>query len=195
MRTRKKRSYVGGSKCKSCKKEHTYSEEDYKSGDGMLTNVWGPSMWHFLHTMSFNYPVDPTKEDKKHYRDFILNLQYTLPCKYCRINLVKNLKELPPSDTVISSRENFSKYVYDLHNLINKMLKKNIDIPFCEIREKYENFRARCNIKKITTRKKKEKGCSVPLHGKKSRCIIKIVPQERKGNSFQMDKQCFKKKY
>ena len=69
-----------------------YTENDYKSGDGMLTTVWGPGIWHFLHTMSFNYPNEPTKENKKHYRDFILNLEYTLPCKYCRINLKKNFK-------------------------------------------------------------------------------------------------------
>jgi hypothetical protein len=37
-------------------KNKVYTEEDYKSGDGMLTTVWGPGLWHFLHTMSFNYP-------------------------------------------------------------------------------------------------------------------------------------------
>ena len=56
----------------------------------MLTTVWGPGMWHYLHTMSFNYPVSPTKEDKKHYFDFIINLQYVLPCGKCRKNLKKN---------------------------------------------------------------------------------------------------------
>ena len=182
--------------CKTCKKKHTYTEEEYNSGDGMLTSVWGPSMWHFLHTMSFNYPINPSAQDSKHYRDFIINLQYTLPCKFCRLNLIKNLKELPITDEVMKNRENFSKYIYDLHNLINKMLKKHETITFCDVREKYENFRARCSIKTPTKSKtKKERGCSVPLHGKKSRCIIKIVPQERKGKSFQMDKQCFKKKY
>ena len=55
----------------------------------MLTSVWGPSMWHYLHTMSFNYPVKPTPEEKKHYKEFILSLQHVLPCKYCRINLKK----------------------------------------------------------------------------------------------------------
>ena len=55
----------------------------------MLTSVWGPSMWHYLHTMSFNYPVKPTQK-KKHYKEFILSLQHVLPCKYCRINLKKN---------------------------------------------------------------------------------------------------------
>ena len=34
----------------------------------MLTSVWGPSLWQYLHTMSFNYPVKPTKEDKKNYK-------------------------------------------------------------------------------------------------------------------------------
>ena len=64
------------------RKNRTYKKNDFVSGDGMLTSVWGPSMWHFLHTMSFNYPVNPTPADKKHYRDFMLSLQYTLPCKY-----------------------------------------------------------------------------------------------------------------
>jgi hypothetical protein len=50
----------------------TYTDSDYVSGEGMLTTVWGPSLWHYLHTMSFNYPNNPTQEDKKHYMDFII---------------------------------------------------------------------------------------------------------------------------
>ena len=54
-------------------KKRTFTKNDYKSGDGMLVSVWGQAMWHYLHTMSFNYPVKPTPEDKKHYRDFVIN--------------------------------------------------------------------------------------------------------------------------
>ena len=72
----------------------TYSENDYKSGDGMLTTVWGPSIWHFLHTMSFNYPIEPTKEQKEYYYNFYSNLINILPCRYCRDNLVNNLKQI-----------------------------------------------------------------------------------------------------
>jgi hypothetical protein len=36
-------------KRKTTKKRPVYSLNDYKSGDGMLTSVWGPSMWHTLH--------------------------------------------------------------------------------------------------------------------------------------------------
>jgi hypothetical protein len=180
------------------KKKFVYSNNDYNSGDGMLTNVWGPSIWHFLHTMSFNYPVDPTADDKEHYKSFITNLQYTLPCKYCRINLSKNLKTFPITSEVLKNRENFSKYVYDLHNLINKMLKKKIKITYEEVRDRYEHFRSRCTItpkvKRLIKTIKKESGCTEPMYGKKSKCIIKIVPQETRGKSFQMDKQCFKKK-
>ena len=53
-------------------KNKTFKKKDYLSSDGMLTSVWGPSMWHYLHTMSFNYPVNPTQQEKKHYKDFIL---------------------------------------------------------------------------------------------------------------------------
>ena len=32
----------------------TYTKKDYNSNEGMLTSVWGPGMWHFLHIISFN---------------------------------------------------------------------------------------------------------------------------------------------
>ena len=79
----------------SAKKKRVFTKKNYNSGDGMLTSVWGPSMWHYMHTMSFNYPVKPSRADKKHYKNFILSLQYVLPCRYCRENLTKNLKALP----------------------------------------------------------------------------------------------------
>ena len=44
-----------------------YTTDDYNSNDGMLTSIWGPGMWHYLHTMSFNYPVNPTNAEKTHY--------------------------------------------------------------------------------------------------------------------------------
>ena len=42
------------------KKKYKFTKKQYMSGDGMLTKVWGPSLWHYLHTMSFNYPINPT---------------------------------------------------------------------------------------------------------------------------------------
>ncbi|NDA89348.1 MAG: hypothetical protein EBY20_00305 [Alphaproteobacteria bacterium] len=186
------------------KTKRVYSKEEYKSGDGMLTTVWGPSLWHFLHTMSFNYPVEPTVDQKNQYRNFVLSLKYVLPCKYCRMNLVTNFKQLPLTMANMKNRETFSRYVYDLHELVNKMLHKKSNLSFCDVRERYEHFRARCTDEKPKlfkfaklnntrkNKKDKEKGCTEPLYGKKSKCIIKIVPQEEKGATFQMDKKCVK---
>jgi hypothetical protein len=44
----------------------------------------------------------------------------------------------------------------------------------------------------LNENKTSEKGCVEPLYGKKSKCIIKIVPQEERGSTFQMDKKCVK---
>ena len=46
--------------------KRVFKKKEYASGDGMMTTIWGPSLWHYLHTMSFNYPVNPTPDDKKH---------------------------------------------------------------------------------------------------------------------------------
>ena len=181
-------------------KKNVYSKNDYNSGDGMLTTVWGPAMWHFLHTMSFNYPIEPSAKDKKHYKDFVYNLRNILPCKYCRINLTNNLKKKPLLMCHMANRATFSRYIYELHELINKMLNKKTHLSYCDVRERYEHFRSRCTeekpkiftFKKTLTQKKKEKGCTEPLYGKKSKCIINIVPQEDKTATFQMDKKCIK---
>ena len=190
-------------------RKKTYSKKDFKSTDGMLTSVWGPSLWHYLHTMSFNYPVKPTRKDKKHYRQFVMNLRNVLPCKYCRINLRKNLKDLPLRDKDLKNRHTFSLWMYKLHEHINKMLGKKSGLTFEKVRERYEHFRSRCTIDidkktnmikikpvraKKTRKKKKEKGCVEPLYGKKSKCVIKIVPKDKKVPTFQMDDRCKKKR-
>jgi hypothetical protein len=45
-------------------------------------------------------------------------------------------------------------------------------------------------FKHTQTRKKEEKGCTEPLYGKKSKCVINIVPHEDKTATFKMDKKC-----
>jgi len=206
MKRTKKRKRVRKNKTKK-----VYDKDDFSSGDGMLTSVWGPSLWHYLHTMSFNYPVKPTKKEKKHYRQFVMNLRNVLPCKYCRMNLRKNLKDLPLRDKDLKNRHTFSLWMYKLHEHINKMLGKKSGLTFEQVRERYEHFRARCTIdidkktnmikikpvrakKTRKKKKKKEKGCVEPLYGKKSKCVIKIVPKDKKVPTFQMDDRCKKKR-
>ena len=199
------------------KKVRAFTKKDFHSGDGMLTTVWGPSMWHFLHTMSFNYPVSPTSDQKRQYMEFILNLRNVLPCKYCRMNLTNNLATRPIRICHMESRDTFSRFVYDLHETVNRLLGKKSGLTYCDVRERYEHFRSRCtqdapkvfNFKdfykntgtgtRMGTRKKgengeKEKGCTEPLYGKKAKCVISIVPQDVKVPTFSVDDQCIKKR-
>ena len=189
-------------KCTSA--QNPYSADDYNSNDGMLTTVWGPSQWHFLHTMSFNYPVNPSPSEKQHYRAYIYSLRYVLPCGKCHANLHKNLKKMPLKMKHMKSRDTFSRYIYDLHELINKMLNKKSNLTFEEVRNPYENFRSRCtqsqtqdekdNIKALLRKTlKTESGCTKPLYGKKAKCIIRIVPQENDEPTFEVDNKCVKK--
>jgi len=185
-------------KLKNKKRSRTFKKGDFKSGDGMLTSVWGPSMWHYLHTMSFGYPVKPTYEQKRNYRNFILNLQNVLPCKYCRINLKNNFKAHPLKMCHMASRDKFSRYIYKLHEIVNKMLGKKSGLSYCDVRERYEHFRARCTEEKPKmfkfrkTKKIKEKGCTEPLYGKKAKCVIKIVPHDEKCKTLEIDDKCIK---
>ena len=204
-KTRKKRSNKNMTRKHKSKGERVFKKKDFYSGDGFLTNTWGPPLWHFLHTMSFNYPVNPSLEDKNNYRNFILSLQNILPCGACRKNLKTNFKQLPLNMSDMASRETFSRYIYSLHELVNRMLKKSSGLSYCDVRERYEHFRARCieetpkifeftklsNINKNNSTKK-EKGCTEPLYGQKSKCILKIVPQGDKGETMQIDKKCIK---
>ena len=181
-------------------KRRTFSRKDYMSGDGMLTSVWGPAAWHLLHTISFNYPINPTEENKKQYKDFVESLKNVLPCKYCRMNLENNLKAHPIKPCHMKNRDTFSRYIYNLHEIVNKLLGKTSGLSYCDVRERYEHFRSRCTqndtpkiFKFNTTRKKeKEKGCTEPLYGEKAKCVIQIVPQKDKTPSFVVDNKCIK---
>lgn len=178
------------------KRKRIYTKKHYMAGDGMMTSVWGPSMWHVLHAMSFNYPTNPSNKDKTHYRKFIESLQHVLPCKYCRVNLKKNLDKMPLSDKHLADRDTFSRYVYNLHEMVNTMLKKESGLTYCDVRERYENFRARCLTTKNKTRKDKkdkETGCTEPLWGKKAKCVLLIVPKSKRVKTFKMDRECVPK--
>ena len=110
----------------------------------------------------------------------------------------------------MASRQTFSKYIYDLHELINEMLHKKSGLMYEEVRDTYENFRSRCVVpeaKKCKTQRntkthtkahtkahtKKESGCTRPLYGKKAKCLLRIVPQEENTPTFEIDSKCVKR--
>jgi hypothetical protein len=193
---------------KQKQKQSVFHKHNYESDNGFLVTVWGPLLWTFLHIISFNYPTKPTAKDKKQYKEFILQLPNVLPCKHCRVNLLKNFKAMPLSLSHMKNRDTFSRYIYSLHEHVNTMLKKKSGLSYCDVRTRYEHFRSRCN--KTTSKSKsnsgpksnktykkrndkKESGCVDPMYGKKSKCVITIVPQNKKTKTFKVDSNCLAK--
>jgi len=179
------------------KNQSPFTDADYNSGDGMMTSVWGPPMWHILHTVSFNYPVNPTEEQKKHYYKYYKNLSNILPCRYCRENLANNLKKHKLTRATMKSRDTLSRWVYELHETVNTMLGKQSGLTYEDVRDRYEHFRSRCLVdpeenkpKKVEVTNEKEKGCTEPLYGVKSKCVLNIVPRDDRLTSFKMDPKC-----
>jgi hypothetical protein len=172
-----------------------FNKEHYNSGDGMLTAVWGPPMWHSLHTISFNYPVNPSKEQKDNYYQYFKSLEHVLPCRYCRENYKENLKTLKFSKAHFKDRDSLSRFVYKLHEMVNKNLGKKSGLSFTQVRDRYEIFRARClndDSKNTPTVKesKIEKGCTDPLYGVKSKCVMNIVPKSSKKETLTINEKC-----
>lgn len=163
------------------RKKRKYSMKDYHSNDGMQTNIWGPPFWFILHIISFNYPISPSSLEKKKYKEFMLSLPHILPCGKCRENLKQNYKLLPLHNDVFKNRDSFSKYIYLLHEQVNKMLGKHSTISYCEVRDKYESFRANCKPDMNTI---VHKGCVVPKHNRtRKKCILKMKSLSNKRNS------------
>ena len=124
----------------------------------MNVNKWGPPGWKFLHTITFNYPLNPDVNDKKRYKFFFNSIETILPCKYCRDSFKIYAKYLP-IDKFLNDREGVTYWLYKIHNLVNEKVfaKKDKCCDFLEVVEKYEGFRAKgCKTIKKDNKEKKE---------------------------------------
>ena len=151
--------------------------------NGLMTRLWGPSGWLFLHCVSFGYPykIDPTNpehiEKQNDYYRFFYYLGKVMPCKYCRNSYMDFFTKMSPMSK-LGSRKEFTKWLYDIHNMVNEKLGvPQCEIPtFEEIEERYQSFRASCApLTEQQRANNSVKGCVVPADGKPKRSVIKVV--------------------
>jgi len=103
----------------------------------MNQNIWGSHLWFSLHTMSFNYPLEPNNEDKESYKRFFINLQDVIPCSVCKKNYKRHLKE-HPINNFLNNRKDLVYWVIDMHNMVNGEIGKKI-LSYDVVIKKYEN--------------------------------------------------------
>ena len=114
---------------------------------GLQTKLWGSHMWEAVHSISFGYPVKPTEQDKKNYKAFFIVLKFVLPCIFCRRSYSEFIITEPTvlNDSVLESRETLTKWVYMLHERVNKKLGVTYGVKYEDVCKRYEAYRAKCD--------------------------------------------------
>lgn len=96
---------------------------------------WGPHLWKSIHYIAMFYPESPTNAQMTQYKKFFLDLQYVIPCHQCAENYKVHLQQLP-IDNYLMSRDLLFAWTVELHNIVNRALKKR-EMPLEEARQLY----------------------------------------------------------
>lgn len=111
---------------------------------GFCSSALSP-WWYVLHMMSFNYPTQPTREERLRYQNWFETTLELIPCDVCK-NPRQCLDMIGYNPQIdLATRSAFVVCVWDLHNKINERLQKPF-FPLHELIYQMEQFRAsECN--------------------------------------------------
>lgn len=87
------------------------------SAPSKFIEFFGPSLWKSMHSIAYAAPESPSLEQQRDYIDFYKSLGQIIPCPNCRTHYNAHLKQHPID---ASSRSALTKWVYDLHDAVNK---------------------------------------------------------------------------
>lgn len=121
----------------------TYVHDNSKNG--LNPKAWGKYNWKEIHFTTFGYPINPSDEDKEHYRNYFLYKGYTLPCEFCR----KSYQEFVTSDPTninnyLVDRDSLTKWGYLLHERVNEKLGITYGLSYTDFVQLYEKARIKC---------------------------------------------------
>ena len=100
----------------------------------MDPNLWGPHLWYFLHTLTYQFPIQPTWNDKQHMNEFLVSLEHILPCEHCKFHYKNYLLDFPP---ILDNQTQFIIWMIQLHNFVNQRLGKP-QKEYAEVLEFYQ---------------------------------------------------------
>ena len=90
-------------------------------GSKMQISVWGPATWTVLHAVSFALPDEDTALAQKRdaFCGMLRALARLLPCAECREHMAAAIRDDPP-ERHLDSAEGARRYVWALHNQVNR---------------------------------------------------------------------------
>ena len=89
----------------------------------MNPKFWGPHAWIFLHSITMNYPKQPSDQDKHVYFNFFKSLEHVLPCEKCAYNYSNNLKKFS-LEAALENRDKLIRWLISVHNEVNREIGK-----------------------------------------------------------------------
>jgi len=104
----------------------------------MEANIWGPKAWIFLHSITMNYPENPTSTDKQNYKNFFYSIRNILPCVICNKNYIDHLNKYP-IDEHLEGKTQLVKWLIKIHNEVNKIYNKK-ELSYEEVMNYYEEL-------------------------------------------------------
>lgn len=101
--------------------------------------IMGPPRWFNYHTTAKYYSKSPNTETKRHMKNFITSIPYTLPCDRCKIHASEYItmhEKMGTLDWAVNHRSNLFKFFVDFHNFVNVRLGK----PEFSLQEAYKLY-------------------------------------------------------
>ena len=145
---------------------------DDSKTNGLITKIWGPHFWEVLHFVSFGYPLEPTPDNKKDYKEFYLSVRNVLPCRYCResySDFILKEDRTKLTDKDLENRDSLTRWVYKLHERVNEKIGIHYKTTYEDVFNKYETLRAKCMPAK--------KSCNMPIYLKANSYKIAEIKQ------------------
>lgn len=92
--------------------------------DMPLIKKWGGAAWIFLHSAAYQWPEQPTMDDRMRMYNFLRALPFVLPCDKCQKHALKFVHRhvTSPSSEPLSSRDSLARFMNAFHNNVNKRL-------------------------------------------------------------------------
>lgn len=85
----------------------------------MDTRFWGPSGWQLIHLIA----AEPAGHRSTAIRQWFTELEYVLPCKYCRASFHDYIRLQPLTKEILANTQAFGRWAYDIHNRVNEKLR------------------------------------------------------------------------
>lgn len=117
------------------------------TNNDLLTKIWGPHFWISLHSVTFGFPDKPTSIQKTQYKKYFELVGDVLPCHYCRNSYKKFISygSTKLTDKVFENKNSLTKWLYDIHNAVNRKLSVDYGVSYDDVVKKYETYKSDCN--------------------------------------------------